>query len=54
MTYEQPYFMQAQITGGQGYSSQFSAEPLWTPVAKIAAKYVSPYLDSLDRERAAA
>ena len=54
MTYEQPYFMQAQITGGHGYSSQFSAEPLWTPVAKIAAKYLSPYLDSLDRERAAA
>ncbi len=54
MTYEQPYFMQAQITGGHGYSSQFSAEPLWSPVAKIAAKYLSPYLDSLDHERAAA
>jgi sulfide:quinone oxidoreductase len=54
MTYEQPYFMQAQITGGHGYSSQFSTEPLWSPVAKIAAKYLSPYLDSLDRERAAA
>lgn len=54
MTYERPYYMQARITGGHGYSSQFSSEPLWTPVAKIAAKYLAPYLDSLDRERSAA
>jgi sulfide:quinone oxidoreductase len=54
MTYERPYYMQAQITGGQGFSSQFSSEPLWTPVAKIAAKYLAPYLDSLDHDRAAA
>ncbi|HUA74087.1 MAG TPA: FAD-dependent oxidoreductase [Solirubrobacteraceae bacterium] len=54
MTYEHPYFMQAQITGGHGFASQFSKEPLWEPVAKISAKYLAPYLDSLDRERAAA
>lgn len=54
MTYDQPYFMQAQITGGHGFSSQFSSEPLWTPVAKIAATHLAPYLDSLDHERAAA
>jgi sulfide:quinone oxidoreductase len=54
MTYDRPYYMQAQITGGQGFSSQFSSEPLWTPVAKIAAKYLAPYLDSLDHDRAAA
>ena len=54
MTYERPYYMQAQITGGHGFSSQFSSEPLWTPAAKIASKYLSPYLDALDRERATA
>jgi sulfide:quinone oxidoreductase len=54
MTYDGPYFMQAQITGGHGFSSQFSSEPLWQPVAKIAAKHLAPYLDSLDRERARA
>jgi sulfide:quinone oxidoreductase len=54
MTYGKPYFMSAQITGGQGYSSEFSSEPLWQPVGKIAAKYLAPYLDSLENARAAA
>jgi len=54
MTYDKPYFMSAQITGGQGHSSEFSSEPLWQPVSKIAAKYLAPYLDSLDSRRAAA
>jgi sulfide:quinone oxidoreductase len=54
MTYDKPYFMSAQITGGQGYSSEFSSEPLWQPVGKIAAKYLAPYLDSLDSRQAAA
>src|ERR1041385_1735015 len=54
MTYEQPYFMQARITGGHGFASQFSSEPLWSPVAQISAKYLAPYLDLLDREHATA
>lgn len=54
MTYQRRHYMQAQITGGHGYSSEFSSEPLWTPVTKIAAKYLAPYLDSLDRDRVAA
>jgi sulfide:quinone oxidoreductase len=54
MTYDKPYFMSAQITGGHGYSSEFSSEPLWQPVSKIAAKYLAPYLESLDSRRAAA
>lgn len=54
LTYGKPYFMSAQITGGHGYSSEFGTEPLWQPVSKIAAKYLAPYLDSLDSRRAAA
>jgi sulfide:quinone oxidoreductase len=54
MTYDKPYFMSAQITGGHGYSSEFSSEPLWQPVGKIAAKFLAPYLDSLESARAAA
>lgn len=54
MTYEEPYYMSAQITGGHGFSSEFSSEPLWQPVGKIAAKYLAPYLDALDGRRAAA
>lgn len=54
MTYDKPYYMTAQITGGQGFSSEFSTEPLWKPVSKIAAKYLAPYLESLDGRQAAA
>lgn len=54
LTYDEPRYMTAQITGGQGFSSEFSTQPLWSPVAKIAARYLSPYLESLHRQRAAA
>lgn len=54
MTYDKPYYMSAQITGGHGYSSEFSSEPLWQPVSKIAARYLAPYLDALENRRAAA
>jgi sulfide:quinone oxidoreductase len=54
MTYDKPYYMSAQITGGHGYSSEFSSEPLWQPVSKISAKYLAPYLDALENRRAAA
>jgi sulfide:quinone oxidoreductase len=54
LTNDQPRYMAAQLTGGQGFSSEFSTQPLWSPVAKIAAKYLAPYLEALDRQRAAA
>jgi sulfide:quinone oxidoreductase len=54
LTYERPYYLSAHITGGHGFSSQFSETPLWTPASKIDAKYLSPYLDSLDHESAPA
>ncbi|MFI4990196.1 MAG: NAD(P)/FAD-dependent oxidoreductase [Solirubrobacterales bacterium] len=54
LTYDKPYYMTAQIAGGHGFSSQFSSEPLWQPVSKIAAKYLAPYLDALENRRAAA
>jgi sulfide:quinone oxidoreductase len=48
LTGEKPYYMCARITGGHGFDSEFSAEPLWSPPSKIAAKYLGPYLASLD------
>jgi sulfide:quinone oxidoreductase len=54
MTYERPYYLSAQVTGGYGVASEFSSEPQWKPVSKIAAKYLAPYLDSLDQEQAVA
>jgi sulfide:quinone oxidoreductase len=44
-----PLYMRAHITGGHGSSSDVSEDPSWRPSAKIAARYLSPYLDARDR-----
>jgi sulfide:quinone oxidoreductase len=44
-----PLYLQARLTGGHGSASEVSEAPLWSPPAKIAAKYLAPYLDQLDR-----
>jgi sulfide:quinone oxidoreductase len=49
---DRPLYLSAHITGGHGSSSQISEEPTWSPVAKIAAKYLSPYLESRERQAA--
>ncbi len=54
LTYDKPRYLKAQVTGGQGFSSEFGTEPTWTPVSKIAARYLAPYLDELDRKDTAA
>jgi sulfide:quinone oxidoreductase len=51
LTGERPRYLSAQITGGAGFASEFSESPSWTPVAKIAARYLAPYLDQLDGVR---
>jgi sulfide:quinone oxidoreductase len=43
-----PLYMQAQVAGTSGTHSRVSAEPLWSPAAKIHARYLAPYLQSLD------
>ncbi len=45
LTGGRPLYMHAHITGGHGFHSEVSDEPLWAPPAKIAAKYLAPYLD---------
>lgn len=54
LTPEGPYYMSAHITGGHGFDSELSSEPLWAPPSKIAAKYLAPYLESLDGGRSGA
>ena len=54
LTGDRPRYLTARITGGQGFSSEISEEPTWSPVTKIAAKYLAPYLDGLDGGDAAA
>jgi len=43
-----PRYLTARITGGQGFSSEITDTPTWSPPSKIASKYLSPYLDTHD------
>jgi sulfide:quinone oxidoreductase len=48
LTDGKPLYLTARITGGHGFSSEVSDTPTWSPAAKIAAKYLAPYLDAHD------
>jgi len=50
LTDDEPLYLTARITGGHGFSSEITDAPTWSPPSKIAAKYLAPYLDELDRE----
>jgi sulfide:quinone oxidoreductase len=49
LTGEKPRYLKARITGGHGFSSELTDEPSWSSPAKIAAKYLAPYLEQRDR-----
>jgi sulfide:quinone oxidoreductase len=51
LTGEAPRYLMARVTGGRGFSSQISTEPLWDEPHKIAARYLAPYLDEIDARR---
>ena len=48
-----PRYLTARITGGQGFSSEITTEPTWSPPSKIVATYLAPYLDRRDHAGAA-
>ena len=52
LTGGKPLYLTAQIAGGHGFSSEISDTPSWSPPSKVAAKYLAPYLDAQDDERA--
>jgi sulfide:quinone oxidoreductase len=54
LTGGKPLYLTAKIAGGHGFSSELTEEPTWSPPSKIAARYLAPYLDRLDREQSAA
>jgi sulfide:quinone oxidoreductase len=54
LTAGKPRYLTARITGGQGFSSEITDAPTWSPPSKIASKYLAPYLDEQDRREAAA
>lgn len=50
LTGGRPRYLRARITGGHGFSSEVSLEPIWTPPRKISARYLAPYLERLDKK----
>jgi sulfide:quinone oxidoreductase len=44
LTGEAPRFMRAEVSGGRGEDWEVSESALWWPPAKVAARYLSPYL----------
>ncbi len=48
LTGREPRYLTARITGGQGFSSQITDQPTWTPPTKIVAAYLAPYLERRD------
>jgi sulfide:quinone oxidoreductase len=49
LTDDKPRYLTARITGGHGFSSEITDTPTWSPPGKIAARYLAPYLDELDK-----
>jgi sulfide:quinone oxidoreductase len=41
-----PEYLRAELTGGSGETSITSPDPLWWPPAKIAGRYLAPFLAS--------
>jgi hypothetical protein len=39
-----PRFFRAELGGGRGNASTADSDALWWPAAKIAARYLGPYL----------
>jgi sulfide:quinone oxidoreductase len=54
LTDAEPVYLTARITGGQGFSSEVTDGPTWSPPGKLATRYLSPYLDRHDREHSGA
>jgi len=53
LTDAKPLYLSAKITGGHGFSSEVSEEPLWSPPSKISSKYLAPYLEARRQSGAA-
>jgi sulfide:quinone oxidoreductase len=39
-----PMYMTARLAGGHGFTSEVSQEPIWRPPGKLAARFLSAYL----------
>jgi sulfide:quinone oxidoreductase len=52
LTDGRPLYLTARLQDGHAVSSEVSDTPTWSPPTKIAARYLGPYLEGLDREGA--
>jgi sulfide:quinone oxidoreductase len=52
LTGAKPLYLEAYITGGHGFASHVSDEPLWEPAGKISAERLSPLLERFREESA--
>jgi sulfide:quinone oxidoreductase len=50
LTGGKPLYLTARITDGQGFSSQVTDTPTWSPPSKVSSLYLAPYIEELDRE----
>jgi sulfide:quinone oxidoreductase len=46
-TGEDPLYIEAELAGGHGEGSRISNQALWWPPAKIAGKYLAPYIANM-------
>lgn len=47
LTGKQPLYLMARVVGGQGFESEVSEEPLWSPPDKVSTEELGPYLAGL-------
>ncbi len=52
LTDGRPLYLTARLEAGRAVSSEVSDTPTWSPPTKIAARFLGPYLERLDREGA--
>ena len=45
LTGREPRYLSARLIGGAGFDGELTTEPTWEPVAKINARYLTPYLE---------
>ncbi len=48
-TGHRPLYLRGRVAGSHGIDSEVSLTPLWSPPSKIHARYLGPYLDSLNQ-----
>jgi sulfide:quinone oxidoreductase len=45
LTGRAPRYLHARFVGGAGFDGDLTTEPTWQPVAKVNARYLTPYLE---------